>query len=440
MNVGDRKTLWGIWCTLAVGLLLAASVFGISRDIKAEEYENNIKMEYQRCFTEVVQYVDDLQMSLEKSRFVNDREQMLKLSGDIYRQASSAGANLSFLPLKGEPLENLTEFLNQAGNYAYALSYKMLEGNEITDEEYSNLVNLGEYAKIVADSLDSDLEKVYNGTLDIRDTAKNGKASGIDKMMGEIEDQLHDYPSLIYDGPFSSHLTDRSPLFLEGKEEIDMQTAYEKTAAVTGSSDLECVEEDGNIPAYYFGSGNGLESVVITKNGGYLLSYLNDRDVGEAQLDIVDAKIAAAAFLESMGFYDMKESYYETIANVAVINYSPTKEGYTLYPDLIKVKIALDNGGVIGFESRGYIMYHHDRQIPSVKVSAEEAKGKVNSHVEILSESLSLIPNDNGKEDFCWQIEGKIGDRKCLIYINTQTGAEEKLFLLIESDTGVLAV
>ncbi len=438
--MGEKTKKSAIWYLLVAIVFLAAVIFFINRDMQAEEFENEIRMDYQRCFTEAVQYVDDLQLSLEKSKFVNDPGQMMRLSGEIYRQATSAAANLALLPLKTEPLEHLNEFLNQVGNYAYSLSFKMLEGEKITEEEYLNLKNLEGYAKSVAAALDKNLEDLYNGTLDIRKTAEGSTPSGIDQVLGEIETQLHDYPALIYDGPFSSHLTDRKPLFLEGMNEISAEEALNKVKKLSKRENLEVVEEKGNLPAFYVYDKDGTFSAAITKKGGYLLSYLDDRTVADATVGIADAKVAASTFLESMGFKNMKESYYEIISDVALINYAATQEGYTLYPDLIKVKVALDTGEVVGCETRGYLMYHKERDIPKIKVSEEEAKGKINSHVEILSASLAVVPSESGSESFCWQIEGALDGRHCLIYVNTQTGAEEKLFILIESETGTLAV
>lgn len=430
-----------VFGTMVTFVLFAATVFGIYRDVCASKYENEIKMDYQRSFTELVQYVDDLQLSLEKSLYVNDAYQMMKLSEEIYRHAAFASANLAMLPLKTEPLENLSEFLNQSGDYAKAMSFKMMEGKSIEDEEYENLVNLNEYAQTVSKSLDEDLEKLFNGTLDIRRVAENSGVSGIDSAMGEIEDQLHDYPTLIYDGPFSSHLTDRESLFLKGKEEISAEDAVKRAKAFTGlGKKLVCEEEKGNIPAYYIHDEKNTFSVTLTKAGGYLMSYLNDREVGEATIDTAEAKITGVSFLDTMGFKNMRENYYEITGNVAVINYTPQQDGYTVYPDIIKVKVALDTGEVVGCETRGYLMYHTKRDIPTVKIGLEEAKEKINSKVTVKSTSLAIIPEDDGTEDFCWQIEGEMNGRHCLIYVNTQNGAEEKIFLLIESETGVLAV
>lgn len=422
-------------------VLFCAAVFGIYRDICAEKYSNEIKMDYQRSFTELVQYVDDLQLSLEKSLFVNDSYQMLRLSEEIYRQAAFASANLALLPLAEEPLENLSEFLNQSGDYAVSLSFKMLGGEKISEEEYGNLSSLNRYAQSVSKSLDDDLEKLYSGTLNITRAGSGAKDSGIDAAMGEVEDQLHDYPALIYDGPFSSHLTDRESEFLKDKDEITQEDALLGVKSFLGmGKKLKCEEADGSIPAYYIYDEENNYSVVVTKRGGYLLSYLHNREIGEEQIDIAEAKIRGVKFLSTLGFKNMSENYYETIQNVAVINYTAHQDGYTLYPDMVKVKVALDTGEVIGCETRGYLTYHKVREIPKIKVSLEDACAKINKNVEIASKSLAVVPQDDGSEDFCWQIEGKIGERKCLIYINTQTGAEEKIFLLIESETGVLAV
>lgn len=436
------KTHYILYAVLAV-VIIGLIVFSVYKNAQADDYAYEIKMDYQRCFTELVQYVDDLALSLEKSKAVNDPRQMMLLSGEIYRQAAQASANLALLPLEAEPLEHISEFLSQSGNYAYSLSLKMLDGKEITKEEYNNLSNLAHYAKTLAGSLDGDLEDLYNGRLDIKKAASDTEKSQISTVMGELEDQLHDYPTLIYDGPFSSHLTDRKPLYIQGKGEITEGEAVETAKTLIGKNlQFECVLETGNIPCYYLTSSeNGnYYNIGITKQGGCLLYYLNDRAVYDSVKTIADAKIAGVEFLKAAGFENMQENYYEIISNVAVINYSPKQDEYTLYPDLVKIKVALDTGEIIGCESRGYIMYHREREIPQIKITDSEALGKINPNVRVRSICLAVIPQDSGKEEFCWQVEGMVGERRCLIYVNTRTGSEEKIFLLIESDTGVLAV
>ena len=365
------------------------------------------------------------------------------LSGEIYRDAAQASANLALLPLKAEPLENISKFLSQVGNFSYSLSLKMLDGEEISDEEYQNLSKLGEYSRLLASSLDEDLEQLYNGRLDIHKAASDTEDNPIDIALGEIEDALQDYPALIYDGPFSNHLTDRESIYTKNKSEITKEEAVARARSLVGKElNFDCVEENGNIPTYYLTAKDERAnySVAITKKGGCLLYYLNDREIGDNKITIADAKIAGAKFLNAAGFGELTENYYETLSSVVVINYAPVQDGYTLYPDLIKLKVALDSGEIVGCETRGYIMYHRQRDIPQIKITQEAAKEKISPNVEVESISLCVIPRDGGSEEFCWQIKGRIKDRSCLIYVNTQNGAEERIFLLIESETGVLAV
>ena len=60
---------------------------------------------------------------------------MAKLSADLYEQASAAKANLALLPIGGHQLEKTSEFLSQVGEYANAVSAKMLKGEKLNEKE-----------------------------------------------------------------------------------------------------------------------------------------------------------------------------------------------------------------------------------------------------------------------------------------------------------------
>ena len=57
----------------------------------------------------------------------------------------------------------------------------------------------------------------------------------------------------------------------------------------------------------------------------------------------------------------MKESYYVINDGICTINYAYSQDGVTCYPDLVKVAVALDTGGVVEYNATGYIMNHTDR-------------------------------------------------------------------------------
>lgn len=72
----------------------------------------------------------------------------------------------------------------------------------------------------------------------------------------------------------------------------------------------------------------------------------------------------------------MTDTYYLKSENIATINYAAQQDGVTLYPDLIKVKIALDTGEILSMEAQGYIFNHMQREELIPQISIEEARGK----------------------------------------------------------------
>ena len=127
----------------------------------------------------------------------------------------------------------------------------------------------------------------------------------------------------------------------------------------------------------------------------------------------------------------MKETYYLKEEGIVTINYAYEQDGVIVYPDLIKLKIALDNGEVLGIETSGYLNNHTVRNIPELKISKEQAKANLNKNLEITSENLAIIPTEWKTEILCYEFKGKIDDTDFLVYINAETGREENILVII---------
>lgn len=429
---------------LLTGLIFFLVLFSILQYTRAKSLSRAMEIEYNRVFTELTEYVDDLEISLLKGQVVSSPQQMAKLSADLYSQASAAKANLTLLPMDGRQLEKTSEFLSQVGEYATCLSEKMLRGESLTKKELKTMKELTEYAGKLKSGFDRMLLFVNEGKISFRDEKKmmpslmaGGKTS-MEKELFVLEEEFHNYPSLIYDGPFSQHLELKNPVFLSGKAEITEKQAKSRASAFVGNEDVSVTELGGKLPSYSI-TGNGI-TVEFTKKGGCLLMLLKDRHIGEEKLSQEDAKIKAENFLRENGYGDMKESYYEKREGSIVINYAYCQGEYMVFPDLVKVKIALDNGEIIGFESRGYIMNHVYRSVPEIVISREDALKNVNSNLKVTGVSMAIIPLENGNEACCYQIKGVVSDKHFLMYVNTQTGYTEDVQILLESENGTLAV
>ena len=151
----------------------------------------------------------------------------------------------------------------------------------------------------------------------------------------------------------------------------------------------------------------------------------------------------AKEFLNNHGYSNMKETYYLKQNGIVTINYAYTQtnsnnETVTIYPDLIKVKVALDDGSILGIETSGYLNSHTERTFETNIISKEKAKEVLNKDLEIMSEGLALIPTKWNTEVYCWEFKGKVEDNEFLVYINAQTGKEEDILLIVNTPDGTL--
>lgn len=425
-------------------LLCLFAVFGIYQFNRAQRLTYFRDIEYNRVFAELTEYVDDLEISLLKGQVVSTSEQMAKLSADLYGQASAAKANLALLPLEGKTLTKTSEFLSQVGEYAHSISGKMLRGERMSEKELQTMQELLNYADTLKAGLDEMLLGINEGRISFEeeksymDGVMNGSKVAMASELAALEEEFHNYPSLIYDGPFSQHLSLKESIFVKGKAEISEKQAQKLARKFIGEKAMSVSEINGRLPAYSVKSDS--VTVEFTRRGGVLLLLMQDRHIDEEKVSLEQAKEKAKKFLEENGFSSMRESYYEKRDGSVVINYAYEQDGYVVFPDLVKVKIALDNGEVIGFESRGYVMNHTFRSVPEPKITGQQALSNVNEHLQTEEVSMAVIPLENGSEAACYQIKGIVANKHFLIYVNTQTGFTEDVQILLENEGGTLAV
>ena len=136
----------------------------------------------------------------------------------------------------------------------------------------------------------------------------------------------------------------------------------------------------------------------------------------------------------------MKQTYNLKQEGIVTINYAYSQDGVIMYPDLIKVKVALDNGEVLGIETSGYLNNHEERNLPEIKISKEEAKNTLNKDLQIESEGLAMIPTEWQSEIYCYEFKGKVDDSEFLVYINCENGREEDILVIKDTPNGTLTM
>ncbi len=407
----------------AAFLVLAGTT--ISGYVEAARLRRDLQYTYDRALGDLNDCVSSMQVTLEKSLYANTPTQQNGLAARVMREASLAKGALAVLPVSDGSLFEASRFITQAGDFAMSLSARISAGGTITEEEYASLQQLSEYASRLQESL-------RNADPDF--------SSGSSDNFKDTSDEFADYPTLIYDGPFSDHIAQRQPVFLEGEEELPQGNAQKCAADFLGVPQDELSHDGdtaGNLATYNFS--RGTQRITVSRLGGHVVSLIDAREAGEQTLDEEQAKAAAAAFLESRGMTDMKESYYVVSDGVCTINYAYEQDGVICYPDLVKVSVALDNGGVVEYNASGFLMNHTDRDLSQVALTADEARESVSPYLTPDEGRLALIPTAGLNEVLTYEFhcEGQNGEQ-VLVYINAETGYEEQILILLQTDNGVL--
>ena len=409
---------------------------------------------YNMAFYELVDYVQNVETYLAKSLISSTPEHGAETLTNVWREANLAQAYLSQLPIESQELENTEKFLNQVSDYSYSLSRKNIYNESLTNEDLKNLKDLHSYSVELENTLNQLSDDINSGRIKWNEVTKKGTTAFAQQVstsslegFSNLEENFHEYSGLIYDGAFSEHLTSSEKKGLTGND-IDEETAKQKAVEFIGKDNVKEIEslgysENATIPEYNFSIKTASEdsiNVSISKKGGHIVYMNSNRNVNTEVISQEEANAKGKEFLNNHGFKDMKETYYLKQDGVVTINYACTQNNVVIYSDLIKVKVALDNGEVLGIETTGYLNNHAQRDTSKIKISKEEAKKSLNKDLQIGSEGLAIIPTEYKTEILCYEFKGKVEDREFLVYINAETGREEDILIITNTPNGTLTM
>lgn len=440
-----NKIITGL--SIATGILaLSTTALGIAfgiADSKAMDYHNKLENVYQSNLYSLIDSVNNLENKLSKTISANGSTYQRKTLLEASQNASEAEISIASLPLSQSDIQDTVKMVNQISGYTTTLADNLAKGGTLSEDEISTLTRVHESVVDLQNQLNEFARKMERGysildaSLDI-DTDSNGFSRAISSLKNnDIE-----YPTMIYDGPFSDSVVNSNIKGLKGdkisKEEAatKLEELYKNAVKIDYQG-----ETNGKFSTYNYRVTNSNEEelyIQMTQIEGHILTISGAGENGAQTIDYEAAKNIALEFAKENGIEDGEVVWNDTIKEDVYLNIAPKENGIILYPDLVKVKVNLVSGTVVGYDATSYFTNHTARTLSKGSLSLADAKGKVPSKFTIENARYVLSPLDYNREVVCVEVEATGEGSTYYFYYNVNDSSLENVLKVIETDDGNL--
>ena len=374
-------------------------------------------------FEAMVRSVDAMGAALQKSLYATDGGLCGSLCGEISASASAAEASLSALPFDTQELEQVSGFVNRAGDYAYSISPQAGEEG-FTPEQQQQLADFAAQAGDFAALLRDLQTEVNNGllTLDSREQCLQNVGREEEKLLSAalLDYRLgYDGEELNYDGKYTAK--EQQPA-----GDLSPEQAKELAARAAGVEPRELKEE------YDYTGPDGRRcysagEVMLCVSSRGLESLAQTRLVSESSISLEQARQAAVKFLEQLELEELALVSYNDSGTVASFNFAQTQDEALRLDSGVKVSVALDDGSVYAYNA---VNYSAQSAQVSWNVGEEEARTRLPENVSCEG-SRKVILRSAGERDLpCYAFNCVDSQGQGLtIYVNADTGKQCRIDL-----------
>ena len=436
-------------CALSIiTALLALSTTGLAVGLglsekKSSNYQNKLENVYQSNFYSLLDSVNNLDNKLSKLNNSSSSSYQRKLLLEASSNASEAEISIASLPLSQNDIQDTVKMVNQISGYTTTLADKLAQGQSLTDNEIKTLENISQSVSALKSQLNEFARKLDKGyqilraSMDI-DTDGNRFSTSL----SSLKNNDVEYPTMIYDGPFSDSVVNSAIKGVK-KAKVSKEKAQEHLESHFKSASLiEYIgSTEGRFQTYNFRVTNSSEEKLYVQSlqqGGDILTISGAGELGQASIDDTQAKNIALEFAKLNGIENGQVVWSDTIENDVYFNIAPTQNSIILYPDLVKVKVNLVSGSVVGYDATAYFTNHTDRSLSKGSLTLDEGETKVPDRFTITLTRYALVPLDYNREVVCVEVQAEDGENTFYFYYNVISGNLENLLKVIKTDNGNL--
>ena len=433
---GFKSAVVGL--SLAVAILGATTLglgvaYGVTQD-KADAYGTQLESVYQKNYYELVDNVNNADMEMSKLLNATNSIYQKKMLTEINSAMKNMQNNIALLPLTGEDVLESVRFVNQLSGYTTVLEEKLANGESLTVEELSTLQELHKALISMKDNLNRismDMRKGYS--ILVASNEMEGELNAFTINFNQIKANDVDYPTMIYDGPFSDSIVNKKVVGLTGSEVTEEEAGEILNKVFKDITSYSYTgQTNGRFQTYNFDIETSDEQDLfaqVTMKGGRLLTVSGQNVSDVKNVDMTTGEKIALEFAKNNGIENAEVVWSEELNNQAYFNIAPKESGVILYPDLVKVKVDLEYGNVIGYDAISYYTNHTTRSLGS----KSDINPSIPSGFTVKLVRLVLAPLDYNREVLCYEYQCEKEGITYYFYFTAKTGEEENILKVVET-------
>ncbi len=471
MNDYTKKKIF-IWLSLTFFIAFGLSLgWGIYENKMLSKQKTDTENQYKRALNDLTTDLNEVETSMAKAKVSNNKTLKVLYLSQIWKGSDSAVDRLSQLPADEIGISYIDTLVNQVSDFSKSMTQKVASAGsmntkeqETFDQMHQRVIEVHRAAQQIAnefyaqnlawvDKSPGILQKLGIGKS--LQTAAQGEEKGAGTNQGDeqasqqnatsvrgglkqLDSSLQKYPPLSYEGELDKHFVEK-PLGLPQGEINESKAA---SVAKDFLNDVGYAGADPKVTSLSQGPLGGFNLTYknayleVSKKGGVVTYYRDQREINDRQLDVQKAVDKAYSTLQKLG-WSLVVTSTEDLDSYIHVEAVAQENGARLYADKVRLTVAMDNGELIGFDANPYYAYHHDR-ILDKKLTLDQAKSKLNKDFKIIENRMAVISKLGNEEAFCYEFRGTAYGEEYLIYINAKDGSEEKISRVIDTPRGKL--
>lgn len=433
---------------LSLGILLTGALIfcavSWSNSVNAlGEYRNQLNYVYRQNFYELTDNINEIETNLGKVSVSTSNSDLSRYMSNITKASSSAQSNITQLPIAHNTIDNTITFINQLNGYVYTLQTKLSSGTNLSLDDLDQIETLHTSSEEIKYELNKLSVLISSEEYDIIDNIEdpNITSNKFSESWSGLNNDTIEYPTLIYDGPFSDSTTNKTIKGLSEKEVSQTQanevlSNYFKDYKIEYTGEVSGAKFD--VYNFTLTKSNITYYAQISKRDGVLLQLNSNIESNKQDISLSDAELLATQFAKSLGFENVKAVWSTSSNNFAYINLTHIQDDVVLYPDLIKVKISQETGLVAGWEAKSWAYNHTTRSTLTPGIDLTKATMAVLQNMDIRSTRLCVIPGTYVGEILAYEFMCAYNGATYYIYIDANTGIQCNVLKVIPTDDGNL--